>query len=95
MPKRTQRAVEDKYGQLHCNCYLQGYAVVVRQVKSSMYKYRKITDKVYHCLADDKTCKYQVAFRVKTFCTWLLQGVETHTHDNFPCSGECNAERKD
>jgi hypothetical protein len=58
-----------------------------------MKQYRKITAKLYQCLASDISCGHKVPFGNKCYCTWLLGSDAGRTEGDFPCEKEGVTER--
>jgi hypothetical protein len=46
---------------------------------------RKLTDKLYECLAHSTSCSEQFPFGSRKFCLWLLKNFATAESTTLPC----------
>jgi hypothetical protein len=59
-----------------------------RQARVAVNRFKKVTDKLYRCLALELACKHRFSFGAKNFCSWLLRSETGHSENNFPCVQE-------
>jgi hypothetical protein len=50
--------------------------------------FRKITERLYECLALDINCSYRFPFGISHYCSWLLAKHSDKSILNIPCCRE-------
>lgn len=58
-------------------------------------RFKKLTDKLYQCLVDDRSCSSKIRFGARSFCAWLLRNEADQTEHNLPCNSGNKTDQPD